>query len=172
MYIITYSYWTNICYFLLTFIDGLSFQQYPAMADDRSHFHVKFVVFFCSLETGAVISISRNVGKSFFNPLHGFCTLLFFCSMIYLETWRTFLVVERVLEFSGTRPEPEFLGLPELNFCWSHKYIPDTRPYEIKHKIWSKKCPIPKTIPNPTFYYPIYSIPDFTKESENQIFLP
>ena len=78
------------------------------------------------------------------------------------------LVVERVPEFSGTRPEPD-LFWPTRTRLFQVGYVPDptrTRPNEPKHKIWIKKYTIPDFLefppdPNLTFYYPIYSIPDF-----------
>ena len=87
--------------------------------------------------------------------------------------------MERAPEFSGTRPESDFFWATQTRL-FQVGYIPDptrTRPYEKTHKIWSKKFRIPDKIPdflgtgirllefppdpNPTFYYPIYSIPDF-----------
>ena len=91
------------------------------------------------------------------------------------------LVVERVPKFSGTRPKSDFFWATWTRL-FQVGYVPDptrTRPFETKHKIWSKKCMIPDKIPdylgtrirlfgipilpdpNPTFYYPIYSISNF-----------
>ena len=61
------------------------------------------------------------------------------------------LVVERVPELSCTRPESDFFGATRTRL-FLVGYVPDptqTRLYETKHKIWSKKCMIlPDKIPN------------------------
>ena len=49
------------------------------------------------------------------------------------------LVVERVPEFSGTRPEPDLFWATRTRL-FQVGYVPDptrTRPFEPKHKIWS-----------------------------------
>ena len=51
---------------------------------------------------------------------------------------------------AGTRPEPDFFWATRTRF-FQVGYVPDPtriRPYETKHKIWSKKYMIPDKIPD------------------------
>ena len=69
------------------------------------------------------------------------------CNLVNFEIR---LVVERVPEFLGTRPEPDFFWATRTRF-FQVGYVPDptrTRHYENPHKIWSKRCMIPDKIPD------------------------
>ena len=68
-------------------------------------------------------------------------------------------MVERVPEFSGTRPEPDLMK-QNIKFGVKKCMIPDKIPDFLGTRIRLFGIPN-RPDPNPTFYYPIYSIPDF-----------